>query len=250
MANKVTKLLKISSITSAPLLLSPVVVVSCAKKTLKSDNKSAEFKDIKKDVDNLKWEDFLLSKKIKELNKNYKDYTYETFFEFGKDDSLKSLNEIELNDQTGNLSSKEAKAIDVDSLKKDYISHEVLNKIDKYNENQPEDKKIILILRSQKLPRPESAILVWIWLTEKQYLSKASQITDLQKYSERKIPLYGHWFYNEEYDKTKKSTNAWRIVSYVVPAIAITWLLLYVLIMYLIKRKKKANLNTKRRNYK
>ncbi|AZZ65257.1 hypothetical protein DMC14_000335 [Metamycoplasma phocicerebrale] len=247
MINKIKKILKLGAITTFPLIATSIAVVSCSKNKINSKNKSQDFYNVKNKIDNLTWKNnFLLAKKMESKNINYKDHTYETFFEFSID-GLDALNNIEINEKTENLKSIESKNIDKYQTASKYLNKDIIDLIDLYNKDKSEDNKLIIILRSQKLAPPESAILVWVWLTEKKYLNNTGKIQDLKYYSSLKVPIYGHWFYNEEYDKSKKNNKVWKILSYVVPSIAIGGLIMYVVIMLLIKRKKTFKINKSKR---
>lgn len=231
---------------STPATFLSSVIISCTNKnqvSLNDNNK--QFKEIKTYFENLEWNNFLLDKKMKELKKDYKEFTYESFFEWDNDKQLSNLQKIEINDENDVLSKKKAREIDNDITRKIYLPKKINDLIDDYNNTKDEKDKLVVIFRSQKLPKPEDAILVWVWLTQKKYLDYNNlEIKNLKYLISKKVILYGHWFYNEEY-QNKKSNKVWKILQYTVPTIAIGGLFLYVIIALLVKRKKKAFKNKK-----
>lgn len=233
--NKKNKLLLTSMIT-LPIFPVAMISISCQDTNKIKDKSSNDLNLIKQEFLGLDWKDFNLSKKFEENNLNYKDFTYESFFEWDSD----NLSKLEINEKTENLNSKESLLIDNDEIRTKYLSAEFNKLLDNYNENKNDDEKLVIVLRSQKLPMPEASILVWTWLTNKKHLKESTTIQKIKYFEKSKIVLYGHWFFNEEYENAKKNNSVWNIVSYVVPTIAIGGLLLYILIAILIKRKKVA----------
>ncbi|MGX9363875.1 hypothetical protein ACWXVQ_00330 [Mycoplasma sp. 527] len=235
---KMQKKIFLSSLVTLPVFATAPLVVSCKNKNQVEEDKSLEFSAIKQKYEKLNWDDFLLAKKVKDENISYKDYTYESFFEWGSEKGLNALDKIEINGESSDLTSKESQALDNNITAKKYISKDFIDLVDNYNKTKNDDEKLIVILRSQKLPLPEAAILVWTWLTKKKYLKEAKKIEELKNISSNKIVLYGHWFYNREYDKNNDSNKKWKIVGYVVPTISFSALFLYIIIAILVKRKK------------
>ncbi|ENY54187.1 hypothetical protein [Metamycoplasma alkalescens] len=250
------KKLNLSLTIPLAILLPPsVLVTSCTNKNevkYESENNEEikQVKEIQNLIKNLKWEDFYLSKNENNQVLNYKNFTYESFFEYaGEKEKLANLKKIEINQASDKLQVDHSLEIDKEDTLKDYIfeENEIHQKIKEFNANKDDDKKLIVIFRSIKLDPPESAILVWVWLTQKKYLEKDQEIKNMKHLGQKQINLYGHWFYNEEFDKNKQKNQVWKILSYVVPSVAIGGLLLYILIALLVKRKKSAFKNKKRK---
>ncbi|MDP4043191.1 hypothetical protein [Mycoplasmopsis arginini] len=246
MKKSIRKIL-LTSLGSLSILPTTLVVISCQDKNqIKKNDNDKSFEIIKNKYINLNWNDFLLSKAIDETKNSYKNFSFESFFEWKNNGKLHSLDEIEINSKTEDLQSKESIKIDNFETSNNYLSEEFNNLLNSYNLNKTEDEKLIVVFRSQKLPMPEASILVWSWLTTKKYLNESKNINEIKYLEKNKIILYGHWFYNEEYEQQKNSNKIWKILSYAVPSIAIGGLFLYIIIAILIKRKKVAFKNKKK----
>lgn len=246
MKKRVKKLL-LTSLTTLSILPAASVVVSCQDKNqIKNENSDKNFEEIKNKYINLTWNDFLLSKEMENQKNSYKNFSFESFFEWNNNGKLQSLDSLEINNQTEDLHSKESIKIDNPETMNNFLSNEFNYLIDKYNQNKNKEDKLIIVFRSQKLPMPEASILVWSWLTTKKHLNDSKNINEIKYLEKNKTVLYGHWFYNEEYEQQKSSNKVWKILSYTVPSIAIGGLFLYIIIAILIKRKKVAFKNKKK----
>ncbi|PZW01446.1 hypothetical protein [Metamycoplasma auris] len=254
MKRHLKKILFSSLIPTMALIPASVSVISCTNKNLvkfESTNtkEKKEFEAIKTEFNNLKWDDFYLAKNRNSEKINYKNFTYEEFFEYQGDNPERksySLKRIEITKDTSKLGISKSLDIDKNQTLKNYVSNTKINElINDFNKDKNDREKLIVIFRSVKLAPPENAILVFIWLTQKKYLEENKDVKDIKYLAKNQINLYGHWFRNEESELNKRQKHIWKIVSYVVPAIAIGSLLLYIMIALIIRKKKIAFKNKK-----
>ncbi|ENY68713.1 Hypothetical protein, predicted transmembrane protein [Metamycoplasma auris 15026] len=254
MQKRIKKILFSSLIPAAALIPISVSVISCTDKNLvefKNTNKEIkkQTENIKAEINKLTWDDFYLSKNSNGQKINYKNFTYEEFFEYqgsSNEKKLHSLKEIETNKDTSKLGISKSLDIDKEKTIDNYVANkDLIKNISEFNKDKKDEEKLIVIFRSVKLAAPENAILVFLWLTQKKYLEKNKEVKDIKYLAKKQINLYGHWFRNEEAETIKKQNHIWKIVSYVVPAIAIGGLALYIIIALIIRKKKTAFKNKK-----